>query len=151
LRALAKKPEDANVIMDGSTILEATPDETFEHALDFAVRTIETVVRRWGDPDILPFLHTILVFMNHMTRYPAAMSHLEKVFPWESTSLMLNSLLDSGKPGYKVQSRFRQPEKDQLPRQVLEGFAMRGLLYSKTTSPTTGSGTTNTIQVYYAR
>jgi hypothetical protein len=95
------------------------------------VRTIKTIVRRWGDPNILPFLNTILVFMNHMTRYPVAMSHLEKIFPWESMSPILHSLLNSGKPGYKVQCRFCQSEKHRLPRPLLEDFAMRGLLYSK--------------------
>ncbi|KAF4952455.1 hypothetical protein FSARC_12627 [Fusarium sarcochroum] len=126
-----RKPEEPFVAMVVSTISEAAPDETFDIALTFAVRIIETVVRRWGDTNTLPFLHTILVFMSHMTRYPAAISHLEKVYPWKLTSLMLNSLLVSCEPGYKVQSHFRVPEKDQLPRPLPEDFAMRGLLYAE--------------------
>ncbi|KAF4971241.1 hypothetical protein FSARC_1863 [Fusarium sarcochroum] len=131
MRAMSRKPEESDVAMDGSTISEAAPDETFDIALTFAVRIIETVVRRWGDTNALPFLHTILVFMSHMTRHPAAISYLENVYPWKLTSLMLNSLLVSCEPGYKVQSHFRIPEKDQLPRPLPEDFAMRGLLYAE--------------------
>ncbi|KAF4989226.1 hypothetical protein FGRMN_9239 [Fusarium graminum] len=136
MRAMSKKPEETDVAMDGNTISEATPDETFKLALDFAVRTITVVVLRWGDTNTLPFMHSILVFMDHMSRYPAAISHLEKSFPWKLTSLMLNSLLATCEPGYKVQSHFRLPEKDQLPRPLPEDFAMRGLVYSEDYFPT---------------
>lgn len=128
---MSKKPEDSDVPMNGSAISEATPDETFTLALAFAVSTIKTVLRRFGDTNTLPFLHTILVFMSHMIRYPAAISHLEKVFPWKLTSLMLNSLLVSCEPGYEVQTKFHLPEMNQVPRPLPEDFAMRGFLYSK--------------------
>ncbi|KAF5003504.1 hypothetical protein FDECE_9957 [Fusarium decemcellulare] len=131
MRAMSKKPDETDVAMDGSTIPEPIPDETFELARAFAVRIIETVIRRWGDTNILPFLHTLLVFMNHITRFPAAISHLEKTYPWKLTSLMLNSLLVSCDPGYEVHGDFRLPEKDQLPRPLPEDFAMRGLIYSE--------------------
>jgi hypothetical protein len=88
--------------MGGSAISEAMPDEKFKPALKFGVSTIKTVINRWGDTNTLPFLHTILVFMNYMTRYPAAMNHLEAEFPWKFTALMLNSLLGSCEPGYKI-------------------------------------------------
>lgn len=131
MRAMAKKHEETAVTMDVNTVSEATPDGTFNLALDFAVRTIKVVVIRWGDTNTLPFLHCILVFMDHMSQYPAAISHLENSFPWKFTSLMLNSLLATCEPGYKVQSHFRLPEKDQLPRPLPEEFAMRGLPYCK--------------------
>ncbi|KAI8680008.1 EST1-DNA-bind domain-containing protein [Fusarium keratoplasticum] len=130
MRAMSQKPEDNDVAMDGSSIVEANPDETFKQALDFAVRIIETVMRRWGDTNTLPFLHTVLVFMNHMTRFPGAISHIEGAFPWKLTSLMLNSLLVSCEAGYEVHSDFRRPERE-LPRPLPEDFAMRGLIYSE--------------------
>ncbi|KAI8663476.1 EST1-DNA-bind domain-containing protein [Fusarium keratoplasticum] len=130
MRAMSQKPEDNDVAMDGSSIVEANPDEPFKQALDFAVRIIETVMRRWGDPNTLPFLHTVLVFMNHMTRFPGAISYLEGAFPWKLTALMLNSLLVSCEAGYEVHSDFRRPERE-LPRPLPEDFAMRGLIYSE--------------------
>jgi hypothetical protein len=117
--------------MDGSAISEAMPDEKFRLALKFGVSTIKIVVNRWGDTNTLPFLHTILVFMNYMTRYPGAINHLEDEFPWKLTALMLNSLLGSCEPGYKVQSHITLLDKDQSPRPLPEDFAMRGLLYSE--------------------
>ncbi|EEU41004.1 uncharacterized protein NECHADRAFT_66648 [Fusarium vanettenii 77-13-4] len=130
MRAMSQKPEETDVAMDGSTIAEASPDETFKQALSFAIRITETVMRRWGDTNTLPFLHTMLVFMNHMTRFPGAISHIEGVFPWKLTSLMLNSLLVSCEAGYEVHSDFRRPERE-LPRPLPEDFAMRGLIYSE--------------------
>jgi hypothetical protein len=131
MRAMSKKPEETDVPMDGSTISEATPDETFSLALTFAVDTIEVVLLRWGDTNTLPFLHTILVFINYMTRYPAAISHLEGKYPWKLTAFMLNSLLGSGEPGYEANNQFHLWEKEQHPRPLPEDFAMRGLLYSE--------------------
>lgn len=131
MRAISKKPEETDVAMGGSTISEAMPDEKFKPALKFGVSTIKIVVSRWGDTNTLPFLHTIMVFMNYMTRYPAAMNHLEGEFPWKLTALMLNSLLGSCEPGYKVQRQIPLPDKDQSPRPLPEDFAMRGLLYSE--------------------
>jgi hypothetical protein len=131
MRAISKKPKETDVPMDESTISEATPDETFSLALTFAIETIKVVFRRLGDNNTLPFLHTILVFINYMTRYPAAINHLEDEFPWKLTALMLNSWLGSCESGYKVQSYITLLDKDQSPRPLPEDFAMRGLLYSE--------------------
>ncbi|CAG1979825.1 unnamed protein product, partial [Fusarium graminearum] len=131
MRAMSKKPEETDVPMDGSTISEATPDETFSLALKFATNTISIVLSRWGDTNTLPFVHTMMVFMNYMTRYPAAISHLEEKYPWKLTSFMLNSLLASCEPGYEVKDEFQLWEKNQHPRPLPEDFAMRGLLYSE--------------------
>ncbi|EXA47077.1 hypothetical protein FOPG_08054 [Fusarium oxysporum f. sp. conglutinans race 2 54008] len=131
MRAMSKKPEETDVTMDGNTISEATPDETFKLALDFATRTISRVLYRWGDTNTLPFVHSILVFMNFMTQYPAAISHLEDAYPWKLTSIMLNTLLLSCEPGYEIRGHFRLPEKDRLPHPLPEDFAMRGLLYAE--------------------
>ncbi|KAM0364071.1 hypothetical protein ACHAPK_010981 [Fusarium culmorum] len=135
MRAISKKPEETDVAMGGSTISEAMPDEKFKSALKFGVSTIETVVSCCGNLNTLPFLHTIMVFMNYMTRYPAAMNHLEDEFPWKLTALMLNSLLISCGPGYKVQRQIPLPDKDQSPRPLPEDFAMRGLLYTENYIP----------------
>ncbi|KAM5518173.1 hypothetical protein FOXYSP1_08958 [Fusarium oxysporum f. sp. phaseoli] len=103
---MSKKPEETDVTMDGNTISEATPDETFKLALDFATRTISRVLYRWGDTNTLPFVHSILVFMNGY-------------FPF------------GGRPGYEIRGHFRLPEKDRLPHPLPEDFAMRGLLYAE--------------------
>ncbi|KAF4978766.1 hypothetical protein FZEAL_4911 [Fusarium zealandicum] len=135
MRATSKKPDETDVAMGGSTISEAVPDETFGLALAFAVRIIETALRRWGDTNTLPFIHTTLVFINHLSRFPGAISHIEKAYPWKLTALMLNSLLVSCRHGYEVHTGFRCPEKDDLPRPLPEDFAMRGLIYAEDYHP----------------
>lgn len=132
MRAMSQRPEESDVAMDGSSISDApATNNTFHLALTFTIKVTEVVIRRWGDTNTLPFHHTTLVFMTHMTRYPAAMAHLEGVFPWKLTALMLNSLLVSCEPEYEVNGDFSVPEKDQLPRPLPEDFAMRGLLYAE--------------------
>ncbi|RSL79656.1 hypothetical protein CEP52_017496 [Fusarium oligoseptatum] len=125
MRAISQKPEEIGVAA------EANPDEMFKQALSFTVRIIETVMQRWGDTNTLPFLHTMMVFVNHMTRFPAAISLIDGVFPWKQTSLMLNYVLNSLELEYKVRSDFRFPENNQLPRPLPEDFAMRGLIYTE--------------------
>ncbi|EXL63520.1 hypothetical protein FOPG_20206 [Fusarium oxysporum f. sp. conglutinans race 2 54008] len=135
MRAISKKPKETDMTMDGSTISEAIPDETFGLALDFATKTIETVLKHQGDIHTLPFVHCILVFMNHMTQHQAAISSLEEKVPWKYITFMLNTLLGSCEPGYEIQSHFRLPRKNQLPRPLPEDFAMRGLIYSEAYFP----------------
>ena len=43
-------------------------DENFEQTLRFAARTLEIVLRRWGDKNTLSYIHTTLVFMLRMSR-----------------------------------------------------------------------------------
>ncbi|EWZ78025.1 hypothetical protein FOWG_17646 [Fusarium oxysporum f. sp. lycopersici MN25] len=135
MRAISKKPKETDVTMDGSTISEAILDETFHLALDFATKKIETVLKHQGDIHTLPFVHCILVFMNHMTQYQAAISSLEEKVPWKYITFMLNTLLGSCEPGYEIQSHFRLARKNQLPRPLPEDFAMRGLIYSEAYFP----------------
>ncbi|PCD22285.1 hypothetical protein AU210_016075 [Fusarium oxysporum f. sp. radicis-cucumerinum] len=130
MRAMSKKPEETNVTMDESTISDATRDETFVLALDFATKTIERILEHRGDSHTLPFVHSILVFINHLTQYPAAISSLEDKVPWKYIAIMLNTLLGSCEPGYKIQRHFLLSRKNQLPGPLPEDYAMRGLPYA---------------------
>ncbi|KAH7132848.1 hypothetical protein EDB81DRAFT_845454 [Dactylonectria macrodidyma] len=129
MRAMSQKSDETDVAMDGSSILETPPSKSFTQALDFAVKTYDIVLRRWGDTNTLPFIHTILVFMLKMTQYPAGISYLEKSFPWKLTMVMLNYLLDSCDFEPRMND-FPGPEKGEHPRPLPEDYAMRGLTYA---------------------
>ncbi|OBS16409.1 hypothetical protein FPOA_12930, partial [Fusarium poae] len=101
MRALSKKPEGTDAAMDGRRCKHVT------------------------------FSAHDLIFIHYMTRHPAAINHLEDEFPWKLTAVMLNSLLGSCEPGYKVQSHTMLLDSDQLTRPLPEDFAMRGLLYAE--------------------
>ncbi|KAH6657035.1 hypothetical protein BKA67DRAFT_554046, partial [Truncatella angustata] len=103
--------------------------KTFNQALYLAQGIYEVVFRQLADPNVLPYFHTILVFMDHLTHYPNAMSYLEKTFPWKLVSEMLNSILLSYRDFGRIEdTQFPRPDKE-LPRPLPEDFAMKGLLW----------------------
>ncbi|KAK7991526.1 hypothetical protein PG988_000320 [Apiospora saccharicola] len=104
--------------------------KALKQARDLAEGTYRKVFARFADPNILPYLHTILVFHRYLIPYPSAMSLLEATFPWKTVSMLLNSLLLSCKSYERIQSsEFPRPVK-QLPRPLPEDFALRGLLWA---------------------
>ncbi|KAF4124398.1 hypothetical protein GMORB2_5064 [Geosmithia morbida] len=72
---------------------EPGPNDTFIKARSLLVKAYTTIVSRWGDYNTLPFLHTILAFLDHASQYPEAMRHIEEEFPWHLTAVMLNYIL----------------------------------------------------------
>ncbi|KAK6076388.1 telomerase-binding protein EST1A protein [Seiridium cupressi] len=116
------EPADVNMV-------GAEMPKTFEQARYLAQGTYEVVFRRFADPNILPYFHTILVFMDHLTYHPGAIVFLENTFPWKLVSLLLNSILLSYRNYERVEdTQFPRPEKE-LPRPLPEDFAMKGLLW----------------------
>lgn len=116
--------------MSGNTIDEAVSKD-LAVALKLSNRTLDVILRRFGDPNILSYVHTVLVFMYHATFYPDAMAHLAPEFPWKLMSLMLNTLLSSCQSYSRIESEeFPYPEKDDSPRPLPEDYAMRGLLWA---------------------
>jgi hypothetical protein len=103
---------------------------SFENAQHLSNATLEIVLQRIGDPNVLPFIHVTLVFMFHMSRFPGAISRLGAAFPWGSLCVMLNTLLASYETHSRIENdKFPLPAKDDL-RPFPEDFAMRGLLWT---------------------
>jgi hypothetical protein len=65
------------------------------NALRLFAGTYDVVCRRFGDPNILPFLHVSLVFLHYLTFCPDAMAHVAPHIPWKLTASMLNTLIGS--------------------------------------------------------
>ncbi|KAK5991255.1 EST/SMG-like 1-like protein [Cladobotryum mycophilum] len=129
--AISSKRDESEAAPPGGIVSGATPNETFEQTLVFAIRTYEIITRRWGDMNILSYLHTTLVFLHHMTKFPTAMSHIETKFPWKLTALMLNYLKQSCKVEVRMESeKFPGALKNELPRPLPEDYALRGLVYT---------------------
>ncbi|KAI0017862.1 hypothetical protein F4780DRAFT_563826 [Xylariomycetidae sp. FL0641] len=109
---------------------ETKSSEQFQRAIRLAEGTYDVAFRRLGDSNVLPFLHTVLVFMHHLTRCPEAMGCVEKTFPWKLVSLFLNSLLLSYRQHDRIHSNdFPREQKEKVPRPLPEDFAMKGLLW----------------------
>ena len=94
------------------------------------------VFQRIRDPNVLPFAHVVLAFLNSMAHVPHALPYIERNVPWESIVTFLNTLDRSG----VVESRF---EGSAFPRplsgigqQLSEDFILRGLVWAKDYFPT---------------
>ncbi|KAK8036744.1 hypothetical protein PG994_015241 [Apiospora phragmitis] len=130
-----KKPDNKETQEDYRTRTIPDPKDNqnakaLKQARDLSEGTYRKVFARFADPNILPYLHTILVFHRYLILYPSAMSLLEATFPWKMVSVLLNSLLPSCREYERIQSEeFPRPDK-QSPRPLPEDFALRGLLWA---------------------
>jgi len=104
--------------------------KSFEFAQRLSNATLEIVLGRIGDPNVLPLLHVTLVFMRYMAQHPRAMTLLATSFPWAALAIFLNTLLAPYKTSARIESKdFPLPIKDDV-RPFPEDFAMRGLLWA---------------------
>jgi hypothetical protein len=110
-------------------MLEDIPKETTQ-AINLANRTHMVILQRFGDTNILPYLHVTLVFLYHLTFLTDVIDHVAADFPWKLTALMLNTLLDSFKAHARIEAEsFPDSETGGSRRPLPEDYAMRGLLW----------------------
>ncbi|KAI1506084.1 hypothetical protein F5X99DRAFT_179652 [Biscogniauxia marginata] len=125
-----QRPDDTMEQADSGDVSGPEPIADFDRALHLALGTYDVVLHRLGDPNILPFVHVVMVFMYYLTRFPDAMAHVEETFPWKILSLLLNSLLLSYRDHERIHSQeFPREDEKTLPRPLPEDFAMKGLLW----------------------
>lgn len=121
-----------------STRDSTTKDATFSgaqdavaHACHLFYSSIDVVLQRLGDKNILPFAHVVLAFLNSMAYVPQALLYVEGQVPWESIVTFLNTLGRSGVVESRFEgSAFPQPLSG-TGRQLPEDFIMRGLVWAK--------------------
>ncbi|KAK4107100.1 hypothetical protein N656DRAFT_720760 [Canariomyces notabilis] len=87
--------------------------------------TYNVVSRRFGDPNILPYLHVTLVFVYHLTFYPEAMVYMARAFPWKLTSLFLNTLIGSCQSYARIEGE-QFPKNESATRPLPDDYALRG-------------------------
>ncbi|KAL7904318.1 hypothetical protein GGI35DRAFT_202752 [Trichoderma velutinum] len=127
--AIVPKRSNDMDIAGENTSPEPVPTGTFYQSLSLAVQTLEIVIQRWGDMNTLPFLHTQMVFIHHLTKFPGAMKFIEHKYPWKLIATMLNYLKQSCKFEPRMDSAVFPVERDYRP--LPEDYAMRGLIYTE--------------------
>lgn len=101
-----------------------------EEAVLFANRIHNVILWRFGDPNILPYLHVTLVFTHYLT----FMSGLEEVnyvfreFPWKLLSAMLNTLAQSFEDYSQIEAEAFPKSEEARP--LPEDYGMRGILWA---------------------
>ncbi|KAH6951011.1 hypothetical protein BKA56DRAFT_506076 [Ilyonectria sp. MPI-CAGE-AT-0026] len=119
-RAMSKSAA-SDIATEGKSI----PEGNFSRALSFAIRTQALVLGRRGDENTLPFFYTSLVFLDHLTRFPAAMRFIATEYPWGLTASMLNSL------GPCSEMERASPDQGESLTPLPEDYAMQGLTWVK--------------------
>ncbi|TAQ83824.1 hypothetical protein B7494_g7851 [Chlorociboria aeruginascens] len=114
-------------------------EELFRYAQSFFNSTIEIVLRRISDPNILSFLHVNLAFLYGISRQESdnAKRILMADFPWGALAAILNILLQSIQDASQIGTA-QFPSLGPANNQPLpEDFALRGLLWTEKYFPTT--------------
>lgn len=104
-------------------------------AIDLANRTHTVIFQRYGDDNILPYIHVTLVFIHRLTFLPELIDLVGKKFPWKLLSQMLNTLMDSVQDAGRIEGEDFWKKKQPSPRPpedrpLPEDYAMRGLLWT---------------------
>ncbi|TGO07446.1 hypothetical protein BTUL_0275g00080 [Botrytis tulipae] len=129
--AITPASKEADVDMDESRDEPSPSMIAFRHAQNLNYSTLEIVLKRIGDPNVLPFIHVSLVFLFRMSQFSSAMNLLAPAFPWKSLAVMLNTLLRFYKSLDRIENdKFPLAEKDDI-HPFPEDFGMRGLLWSE--------------------
>jgi len=126
----ARVDEGRDQLMTGSELEHPIP-KALADALRLFNGTLEVVLTRLGDMNVLPFLHVTLAFMHHLSFYPEAMSYLAPGYPWSKTAEMLNTLIGTPSHHGRIERQeFPGTEKGDAARPLPEDYAMRGLVWA---------------------
>jgi hypothetical protein len=63
------------------------------NALGLFTGMYDILYRRFGDPNVLAFLHVNIFIIHHLTFAPDAMAYVAPTFPWNLTAFRFNTLL----------------------------------------------------------
>ncbi|KAH8702358.1 hypothetical protein BGW36DRAFT_289550 [Talaromyces proteolyticus] len=106
-----------------------TSDHVASYASHLAFYTLELVLERIGDRDVLPYAHVSLAFLWCISLVPKSMEYIQADVPWARIASFLNSLIKSEKGKEKTDT-------DEFPvnetsKQLPEDFLIRGLAWSQ--------------------
>ncbi|KAK2594706.1 hypothetical protein QQS21_007556 [Conoideocrella luteorostrata] len=128
----ATEGSNSEEMPDSKSTPAVDPNSLFETAISFSAQTYKIIIKRWGDKNTLPCLHSMLVFYLFLAEHPEAMKYLEDSFPWKLTSVLLNYLLRTCDSALRIDTtEFPGPEKKEPPYPLPEDYAMRGLVYAE--------------------
>jgi hypothetical protein len=123
------------------TACENTPDSLpatsrfgaskHRHSVHLAHSVSRTMLRRFSDPNILPYLHVTLSFLYHTTLSGVAMDTLLSNYPWEELSVVLNTLAGQRDERLESVNPFPVPAERGYSRPLPEDFALRGMPWAR--------------------
>jgi hypothetical protein len=118
---------DIDTFMEDSPEYKPTPPKFFKEASEFTEECDAIISRRFGDPNVLPYLNVRLSFMKFIAGNEAAIDQVQDSFPWTLMESMLNSLSTNFQNHQRIESEeFPRPSDRPLP----EDWSLRGLLWT---------------------
>ena len=128
--------------LQGAGLVVAAKQEARSYSLEYAIRMsfkiLELVLERIDDNNVLPHVHTYMVFLLHVAKSVPAMRLIERDFPFKPLVTLLNSLI-------KAESESSQSQVDSVDstihyetlefptrqgRPLPEDWTLRGLEYA---------------------
>lgn len=104
-----------------------TSTEILSFASRFAFYTLDSVIGRIGDKNVIPYVHVSLAFLWSLALVPETMRYIESDVPWSGIERFLNSLTRQGMSESRIQS-----EEFPKPGTILpEDYLMRGQIWSE--------------------
>lgn len=108
------------------------PSKIFSEASELVKECDSVIFKRYGDPNILPYLHTRLAFVLYMADKPLAMEHLENTFLWTQVALLLTSLTFELESFDRIEAKdFPRPFSGGSERPLPEDWNLCGLLWTE--------------------
>jgi len=138
---------DGDIQMSGASANDLSLLMTaFKNAQRFSNTTLNIILQRIRDPNVLPFIHVTLVFILRMSRHSGAMGYLQAEFPWDLLSITLNTLLATCRKSSRIEDKvFPLFNKDHA-RPFPEDFALRGLLWADDYFPALATSATTAVK-----
>ena len=127
IRAIGHLPKEA--VSDNAKF--SGPDQVTAYACHSLQKTITVVAHRIGDKDVVPFMHSILVYIYGLAFVPGALEHVEAYIPWEHIAIFLNTVSRSGMDPGSFESDSFPEHRSGTGRQLPEDFVFRGLMWAQ--------------------
>ena len=106
-------------------------DQVTAHACGALRHATIVVAKRVGDKDVVPYMHSTLVYIYGLAFVPSALEHVEAYIPWDQIAVFLNTLGRSGTdPNHFEGSDFPE-HRSGTGRQLPEDFLLRGLVWAQ--------------------
>jgi hypothetical protein len=106
-------------------------DDITAYACQYLGETTAVVAQRFGDKNILPYMHVVLAYLFGLAFAPNALTYIEGYVPWEDITIFLNTISRSG----VVEARFEDTGFHQQMSgtgcQLPKDFVMRGLIWAQ--------------------
>jgi hypothetical protein len=101
-------------------------------ASHFAFATLDLILQRVGDQNMLPCVHLSLAFLWCLARIPESMMHIHADVPWARIATFLNALIrpDTDMAEMENEKEFPRAHEEDVSRQLPEDFLIHGLCWS---------------------